>query len=141
MLQNEIYMANRTPLRLEFKLLGGLQNPTAGVNPLAGESQDVASQALTFRSGAVRSGLQEPFFAPNPMHEDGLLYFELAENQSVSMEIYTADQKLVLSREIAGTRGLNEVRVASSELGHTGVYLYRLTIGEQAFTGRIISLD
>lgn len=137
--RSEVYFTDRTPVQIEFIMLDGEQQ--VDIQNVAISNQSLESvNAITTRSSA---GYQttEPVFAPNPMVDAGLLYFNLTEAQEVSFEVYTADQKVVETRTIQGTRGLNEITVTSHDLGFTGLYLYRLTVGDQTYSGKIILVD
>ncbi len=139
--RSEIYLADKTPIQIEFEMLDAVQQ----VDPLhpATTGQVLQAENLVSQrsSGRVEVEGAEPFFAPNPIVDAGVLYFRLTDDQEVNFEVYTSDQKLMVSRRVFASRGLNEVVVSTEELGLPGVFLYRLTVGDKAYTGKIISVD
>ncbi len=139
--RNEMYLADKTPVPVEIKILDAQQS--ADLQAAAAENGvQQSDQSIGLRSGdGTGAHAEEAFFAPNPMSEAGLLYFRLLEDQDVQLEIFSASQQLIVAKKVAGARGMNQVLITSDDLGQTGVFLYRLTAGEKSFTGRIICVN
>lgn len=132
--RNEVYLTDRTAVPVELRALDS-NGQVTGIG-----TQDVSEvQPQDVDKGQiVDTGSAEPFFAPNPMSEAGLLYFRLMKEEQVNFEVFSANEQIVVSKKIAGQRGMNEILITARELGLSGVFLYRLTIGNESYTGRII---
>jgi len=139
--RNEVYYTDRVPVRVDIVMMDGPQTADPGLAANSGLELTSDPFVTQRSSGITGSEDTEPFFAPNPMVEGGLLYFRLSDSQEVNFEVFSADQKIVVSRNIEAIRGLNKITVSSNELGLPGVYLYRLTVGERTFAGKIISVN
>jgi len=138
--RNEVYFTDRVAVPVELKRLDE-QQETDGIPGAISGSTPETSAGLQARSAGTSTRIVEPVFAPNPMSEAGIVYFILDQAQPVNFEVYSANQQLMISRKIDGVRGTNEMLVSGSQLGLPGVYLYRLTIGGDTYTGRIVFVD
>lgn len=139
--RNEVYLTDRTAIPVEISALDSEQNVDIEGFATNGQIQELEN-TVTQRSSIYSAFAgEEPFFAPNPMVDAGLLYFRSDRSQEVNFEVFTSDQKLVVSREILGLRGLNEITISSQDLALVGVFVYRLTVGDKTYTGKIIRVD
>ncbi|MTB51611.1 T9SS type A sorting domain-containing protein [Lewinella sp. W8] len=64
---------------------------------------------------------------PNPVREQTTIRFELIKDGVVSLSVLDMTGKLVLTREIAGAAGANQVVLDRAALGAAGVLTYTLT--------------
>jgi hypothetical protein len=136
--RNEVYFTDRQPVPVELRLLDAHQTES-GLASISGETFE--SDASVFARSGGSISVAEPFFAPNPMSEAGILYFRLDQAEEVNIEVYSASNQLMISKKTAGGKGMNEFVISATELGLPGVYLYRLTVGADAYSGRIMFVD
>lgn len=141
--RNEIYMTDRTAMPVELRRID--QPQTTGYGQVAIGGETPGADQITFRSGNGLNGFDnlvegQTFFAPNPMVDAGLLYFVLPTQMEVTLEVFGSDNRTVVSRKIHAAKGLNEAMITARELGSTGMFLYRISAGEDTFTGKIVSV-
>jgi hypothetical protein len=101
----------------------------------------VMAEGLNEAASPNAGAIAEPFFAPNPMAEAGVLYFRVEDLQQVQCEVFSANQQRILVKRMDAAHGVNQLMLTANELGQPGVYLYRLTVGNETFTGRIICVQ
>jgi hypothetical protein len=64
---------------------------------------------------------------PNPVREQTIVRFELIKDGPVSLTVMDLTGKQILSREIAGVAGPNQIFLDRAALGAAGVLTYTLT--------------
>jgi hypothetical protein len=138
--RNEVYFTDRQPIPVELRMLDEVQTE-GGVIASSAEPLELGENIMARSGIAGQISVIEPFFAPNPMTEAGILYFRLNQAEQVNLDVYSASQQLMISRKSDGTKGVNEFVITANELGLPGVYLYRLTVGGDTHTGRIMYVD
>lgn len=64
---------------------------------------------------------------PNPVDKEALIYYELQQAGQVEFSVYDQQGRRVLTRQLTGNLGRNELRLQRQELGATkGFFLYSL---------------
>ncbi|MCG8685337.1 MAG: T9SS type A sorting domain-containing protein, partial [Desulfobacterales bacterium] len=75
---------------------------------------------------------------PNPVSDYAKLKFTLDKKEEVSLSVYSVTGKKInnyITRKLE--KGENEIEINTSVLGK-GIYFYRLGVGGQFYTGKII---
>lgn len=76
---------------------------------------------------------------PNPFNGSTVIHFNLPADSECRLEVYSPVGSSVLTTEIKGIKGINSYNFDASSL-NSGVYLYRLTAGGKALTGKMVYL-
>ena len=76
---------------------------------------------------------------PNPFNGSTVIHFTLPEDSECKLEVFSPIGSQVFEADIKGTQGNNTYNFDASAL-NSGVYLYRLTAGGKALTGKMILL-
>ncbi len=76
---------------------------------------------------------------PNPFNGSTVINFTLPENSDCRFEVFSPIGSRVFESEIKGVKGTNSYNFDASSL-NSGVYLYRLTAGGKALTGKMVLL-
>lgn len=64
---------------------------------------------------------------PNPVDKEALIYYDLQQSGNVEFNVYDQQGRWVLTRQMNGNFGRNEILLQRSELGHSkGFFLYTL---------------
>lgn len=64
---------------------------------------------------------------PNPVDKEALIYYHLQQSGNVEFNVYDQQGRKVLTRQLNGTTGRNEILLQRSELGDSkGFFLYTL---------------
>jgi hypothetical protein len=83
------------------------------------------------------------FFAPRPNPFGSETTFEVVVKESAAahLEIFDLSGRRVWSEHYTLEPGLQAVRLRAALLPSTGVYLYRLSVGEAQSSGRLVRLE
>ncbi len=76
---------------------------------------------------------------PNPFNSSTVINFTLPNDSDCRLEVFSPVGSRVFATEIRGVKGINNYSFDASSL-NSGVYLYRLTAGGKALTGKMIYL-
>ncbi len=76
---------------------------------------------------------------PNPFNGSTVINFTLPNDSDCKFEVFSPVGSRVFDTEIKGIRGTNSYNLDASSL-NSGVYLYRLTAGGKALTGKMVLL-
>src|SRR5690606_7494751 len=76
---------------------------------------------------------------PNPFSGETTIWFKTPKFEEVELKIFTIDGKVLLSKKIYASMGLNEVILKSSELGNVGngLLLYQLIADDYSKTRKM----
>ncbi len=74
---------------------------------------------------------------PNPFNGSTVIHFTLPKDSECKLEVFSTIGARVFETDIMGVRGNNSYNFDASAL-NSGVYLYRLTSGGKALTGKMI---
>lgn len=79
--------------------------------------------------------------SPNPFSEESVLRFELHEQSLCQLKLFDLTGKLIMSKELTGVRGNNEVIIHKKELGSGGLFYYVLSSSYGSVSDRMIVQD
>ena len=79
--------------------------------------------------------------SPNPFSEESILRFELQENSPCQLKLYDLTGKLLVSKEVLGERGQNELVIRKKDLGSGGLFYYVLSSSYGSVSDRMIVQD
>ncbi len=77
---------------------------------------------------------------PNPWNNETSINFSLPEDGEVSLKIRDITGRIIYSTKNFFYKGENAVRVASEELGASGILLYDLTFGKEVKTMKMLNI-
>ncbi|MEE9440030.1 MAG: T9SS type A sorting domain-containing protein [Saprospiraceae bacterium] len=125
--------------------LGNMINATSKVTTAeayVGQSLEVRNVAIATRGDVVEVETSELFQnEPNPFKGQTVITFNLAEAGTATFTVLDVTGKVVLVRNIEGTRGHNTVKLTANELGTSGVLYYQLESGDFTATKKMIIID
>lgn len=75
---------------------------------------------------------------PNPFSDYTMIQFSLPSKMQVDVELFSSAGKLLLSREIAGQGGTNQIEIRSEDLNYSGLIYYSLRANGERITKRMI---
>ena len=76
---------------------------------------------------------------PNPFNGSTVIHFNLPADSDCRLEVFSSVGSRVFTTDIKGVKGTNSFNFDASS-HNSGVYLYRLTAGGKALTGKMILL-
>lgn len=104
-------------------------------------SADLKAQRLNWRIERQDSGIFELHGnTPNPWNNETNIQFTLPEDGQVSLKVRDITGRVVFTHQQYGTKGDNSIRVASEQLGATGLYLYDLMFGNEVKTNKMLNI-
>lgn len=77
---------------------------------------------------------------PNPWNTSSVIPYYLNVAQDVAFTFYNMDGQILMTKEVSGVRGMNELQIRSFELKQTGVITYEMRVGDRSFYGRMIKI-
>ena len=132
------FVANKSGKLSEILSIGSALTPAVAYDA-QGNDMNVT---LKFNTGKV-SGGEFALYAntPNPVAQSTKIGFNMPKEGAAKMTFYTVDGKVL--RVVNGDykAGYNEINVAKSDLGTTGVVYYRLETADQAATKKMIIIE
>ena len=75
---------------------------------------------------------------PNPFSEKTTLTFSLEKEQSVSIQIFDINGRLIISQQSTGSVGENQFEILQADLPISGIYFYRINSENRILTGRLV---
>ena len=95
------------------------------VPELYNENLDILSIELETRRDEVNTTMQLHQNSPNPFASSTQISFEIGEAMELNLGIYDLQGRLLMSKNIEGTKGYNELTISARDLP-TGVLYYQL---------------
>jgi len=68
--------------------------------------------------------------SPNPFREVTEIKFAVPQSIEMEFEIFDVNSRLVYKEIITAQKGINSIKLSKDQIGHSGVYMYRLSGGE-----------
>lgn len=121
-------------LTFQSKTAGQLQDfLSVATRPMASEAYSFTGELkevqLSFQPNLT---LRTPYTLyqnkPNPFSNETIIGFDMAESATVSLQIYSADGRLIKTFTTFYHPGYQEIRVSAQDLRGSGVYYYMLEI-------------
>ena len=63
---------------------------------------------------------------PNPFNDKSTIYFNLASNDNIVLNIFDNNGKQILSHKQLALKGLNQIEISSKDFPNDGVYFYQI---------------
>ena len=78
---------------------------------------------------------------PNPWRDNTSIEFTLNKEGNVLFELFTSSGQLIIKREKPLKPGQHQITLNKSSMLHPGVYYYRLTVGNDVMTKRMVMVE
>ena len=78
---------------------------------------------------------------PNPWSQTTNISFELSEDNMVKFEVRDLTGKVLISRNISGVKGNNEIVISDQEFKSNGIYIYSLRCGQEVINKKMIFIS
>jgi hypothetical protein len=102
---------------------------------------DLNAQRLTWRVERPDSGTFElQGNTPNPWNNETNIQFTLPEDGQVTLKVRDITGRTVYTHQHYGTKGDNSIRIASEQIGATGLFLYDLMYGNEVKTSKMLNI-
>ncbi len=102
---------------------------------------DLDANKLTWRIERADAGVFELYGnTPNPWNNETNIQFTLPEDGQVSLKVRDITGRVVYTHQQYGTKGDNTIRVASEQLGTSGIFLYDLMFGNEVKTNKMLNI-
>jgi hypothetical protein len=102
---------------------------------------DLDANKLTWRIERADAGVFELYGnTPNPWNNETNIQFTLPEDGQVSLKVRDITGRVVFTHQQYCTKGDNTIRVASEQLGTSGIFLYDLMFGNEVKTNKMLNI-
>ncbi len=78
---------------------------------------------------------------PNPVDNSTNIEFNLPNEESVNLKVFNISGQVLVSKNIEGKSGYNDVNITKSELNASGVLFYRLQSSDNTATKKMVVLE
>ena len=108
----------------------------------ATNGQESLGLALAFQSlpGVHKSAIQYFPPSPNPFDQQTTFDFSITERLPVRLDVVDATGRLVYQTQANFDKGYHQIIVPADALGSTGIFMYRLSIGQTLQTGKLVRM-
>jgi Dockerin type I domain len=132
------FIANKTAKLSEILTVGNSLTP-AIANDIQGNEMNINLKFTTGKIVGSEFALYQN--TPNPVALETTITFNLPQDAPARLIIYSVDGKTILSKQVDGKAGLNQVSINKSELKTNGILYYRLETAEHTATKKMVILD
>ncbi|MBF90189.1 MAG: hypothetical protein CMP75_00270, partial [Flavobacteriales bacterium] len=74
---------------------------------------------------------------PNPVNDKTTIYYNVVNNQKVTLEVFNMLGAKIKSEYLSATKGVNQIVLDASQY-EAGIYFYTLSNGEQIISKRML---
>ena len=75
---------------------------------------------------------------PNPFTDQTTIYFDIPLSGEIKFTVYDLNGKVHFLREGYFNQGKNQINITTDELNQTGIFYYKLEIGQYTDTRKLI---
>lgn len=102
------------------------------------QENEVINLALNFQESTTPTGAFTASNYPNPMREQTTISYQLPEEGAVSLTVQDLNGRILVTRELAGTSGLNQTRLSRRDFPAAGIYTYTLRMGKEMISRKLL---